>query len=80
VRAKRSTSILLRVFDLDFDHVALDPKLTHEEKIRLLVQLTHVWTAGKDIFFVDDGFRADVIRAEIPVFRPEIERRLAVCA
>lgn len=70
---------LLRVYDLDFEQVALDPKLTHEEKIRLLVQLSHVWTNGK-VFLVDDGFRPDVIQAEIPILRPEIERRFAVAA
>lgn len=72
--------ILLRLFDLEFDRVALNPKLTHEEKIKLLVQMSHVWTLGKDGFFVDDGFRLDVIRAEIAVLGPEIEKRLAVAA
>jgi hypothetical protein len=78
--AKRSLCILLRLYDLEFDRVALNPKLNHEEKIRLLVQMTHVWTGQKDVFFVDDGYFPSLIEAEIPVFRPEIERRLAVCA
>ena len=78
--AKRCNTILLRLYDLDFDKVALNPKLTHEEKICLLVAMQHVWTGEKNVFFVDDGFRPDVLRAELPVLRPEIEKRLAVGA
>jgi hypothetical protein len=78
VRAKRR-SILLRCYDLDFDRIALNAKLTHEEKIRLLVQMQHIWTDGKT-FFIDEGLRYDVIQAEILAFRPEIEHRLAVVA
>lgn len=75
----RRCAIPLRLSEVDFEKVALNPKLTHEEKIRLLVQMTHIWTDGK-VFFFDEGARPDVIRAEIPVLRPEIERRLAVGA
>jgi hypothetical protein len=76
--AKRC-SVLLRVYDLDFDQVALSPKLSHEEKIRLLVQMSHVWTDGQN-FVVDGGADPEFIQAEIPVLRPEIEKRLAVTA
>lgn len=74
----RHCAILLRLSDIDFEKVALNPKLTHEEKIRLLVQMSHIWTDGK-IFFVDE-VSTDVLQAEIPLLRPEIEKRLAVSA
>lgn len=74
-----TATILLRTYDLEFDRVALSSKLNHEEKIKMLVQMQHVWTDGKE-FFVDEGFCPDVIQAEIPILRSQIERRLAVTA
>lgn len=66
--------IFVRAYDFDFDRVALNPKLTHEEKIRLLVQMQHVWTDGRD-FFADPVSR-EQIDLEIQTFRPEIEERM----
>lgn len=77
--ATKRCAILLRLSEVDFEKVALNPKLTHEEKIRLLVQMTHVWTDGK-ILILDEGATPEVIQAEIPILRPEFERRLAVGA
>lgn len=71
-------AFLLRLSEVDFEKVALNPKLTHEEKIRLLVQMTHVWTDGKIIIL--DEIDPERVEAEIPVLRPEFERRLAVGA
>lgn len=73
-RIDRGCCILLRAYDLDFDQVALNPKLTHEEKIRLLVLLQHVWTDGEQVF--PEGVPPDLLEAEIQALRPEIERRL----
>lgn len=78
--ATKRCAVLLRAYDLDFDRIALNPRFTHEEKIVLLVAMTHVWTAGRDVFFIDDGFRPEVMQRELLVFRPEIEKRLAVGA
>lgn len=72
------TAIFVRAYDLDFDQVALSPKLTHEEKIRLLVLLQHVWTDGKEIF--SESVPAAQLEAEIQAFRPEIESQLAAAA
>lgn len=72
--ATKARPIFLRAYDLDFDQVALNPKLTTEEKIRLLVLLRHVWTNGREVFseFVDN----DQLESEIQAFRPEIEQRM----
>lgn len=76
--AKRCTAVFVRVYDLDFDKVALNPKLTHEEKIRLLVLLQHVWTDGREMF--SEAVRADQLEAEIQALRAEIESRIAEAA
>lgn len=70
----RFTTIFLRAYDLDFDKVALNPKLTTEEKIRLLVLLRHVWTNGPEVY--SEFVPIDQLEAEIQEFRPEIERRM----
>lgn len=71
--AKRR-AIFLRAFDLDFDQVALSPKLTHEEKVRLLVLLQHVWTDGQTFFA--ESVSSEQLDAEIQVLRSEIEQRM----
>lgn len=66
----------LRLYDLEFDQIALDPKLTHEEKVRLLVLLRHLWTNGERSFF--DSFPlGEELNNEIAAFRDEIEKRMA---
>lgn len=74
-RSKNRSTIFLRAYDLDFDRVALNARLTHEEKIRLLVLLQHVWTNGQDVYF--DDVQREQLHAEIQAFGPEIEERLA---
>lgn len=76
----RGCCIFLRAYDLDFDQVALNPKLTHEEKIRLLVQMQHVWTDGKNVFIDDALGDPAVLGMELAALGPEIEARLAEAA
>ena len=73
-RTHRPT-IFVRAYDLDFDRVALNARLTHEEKIRLLVLLQHVWTNGDDVYY--ESVDPDQLEGEIQAFRPEIEQRMA---
>lgn len=73
--AREARPIFLRAYDLDFDQVALNPKLTHEEKVRLLVLLQHVWTDGREIF--SEFVSSDQLDAEVDVLRSQIEQRMA---
>jgi hypothetical protein len=68
----------LSAYDLDFDRVALSPKLTREEKIRLLVLMRHAWfqNAEREGFFAEE-ISPTQLEIEIERFRPEIEKRLA---
>lgn len=74
--ATKARPIFLRAYDLEFDQVALNPKLTHEEKIRVLVLLRHLWTNGERLFF-ESLPTGDQLEAEIAAFRGEIEKRMA---
>ena len=62
-------------YDLDFDQVALSPKLAHHEKVRLLVLLRHVWTDG--MRFVPEPITREQLEREMSELGPEISRRIA---
>lgn len=72
----RRCVIFLRAYDLDFDRVALNPKLTHDEKVRLLVLLQHVWTDGGSNVY-SEFVPNDQLEAEISALRSEIEQRMS---
>lgn len=63
---------------LFFDDVALSPKLSHAEKIRLIVLLRHVWSDGS--LYISEGLSQNELAQEIAEHSAEIEERMHASA